>query len=113
MTSLEKKLAFTDAYCDQVIAKVIAGNCDDFASSLGCKQHFLHMKRENIAINGFWRAKKNYAMNVWDSEGLRYHEAKLKVTGLESVKSSTPKLCADWLVSSYSLILAEVLLGFQ
>ena len=48
------------------------------------------MKRENIAERGIWTAKKRYILNVWDSEGVRYEEPKLKMMGIEAVKSSTP-----------------------
>ena len=106
-TDFVKKLDFIDAFCDQVLSKVIAKNCDSLATSLGCKTHYLHMKRENIASQAFYRAKKNYAMNVWDSEGLRFHEAHMKVTGLESVKASFPKVCTKWMEEGYAMILAE------
>ena len=51
------------------------------------------MKRENIAERGIWTAKKRYILNVWDSEGVRYEEPKLKMMGIEAVKSSTPAPC--------------------
>jgi DNA polymerase elongation subunit (family B) len=51
------------------------------------------MKRENIASTGIWTAKKRYMLNVWDSEGVRYQEPKLKMMGIEAVKSSTPAPC--------------------
>ena len=51
------------------------------------------MKRENIANKGIWTAKKRYILNVWDSEGVRYEKPKLKIMGLEAVKSSTPAAC--------------------
>ena len=41
------------------------------------------MKRENIADRGIWTAKKRYILNVWDSEGVRYSEPKLKIMGIE------------------------------
>ena len=53
----------------------------------------MFMKRENIADRGIWTAKKRYILNVWDSEGVRYAEPKLKMMGIEAVKSSTPAPC--------------------
>ena len=53
----------------------------------------MFMKRENIADRGIWTAKKRYILNVWDSEGVRYEEPKLKMMGIEAVKSSTPAPC--------------------
>ena len=51
------------------------------------------MKRENIANKGIWTAKKRYILNVWNSEGVQYAEPKLKMMGIEAVKSSTPGPC--------------------
>ena len=45
------------------------------------------MKRENIADRGIWTAKKRYILNVWDSEGVRYKEPKMKIMGLETARS--------------------------
>jgi len=47
------------------------------------------MKRENIANKGIWTAKKRYILNVWNSEGVQYDKPKLKMMGIEAVKSST------------------------
>ena len=53
------------------------------------------MKRESIADKGIWTAKKRYILNVFDSEGVRYKEPKLKIMGIESVSSSTPQWCRE------------------
>ena len=53
------------------------------------------MKRETIANKGIWTAKKRYILNAWDIEGVRFAEPKLKVMGIEAVKSSTPGACRD------------------
>ena len=47
------------------------------------------MKREVIANKGIWVAKKRYMLNVIDEEGVRLAEPKLKLMGIEAVKSST------------------------
>ena len=38
-------------------------------------------------------AKKRYLMNMLDKEGVRYAKPKLKIMGIEAVKSSTPGVC--------------------
>ena len=53
----------------------------------------MFMKRENIANKGIWTAKKRYILNVWNSEGVQYAQPKLKMMGIEAVKSSTPAPC--------------------
>ena len=51
------------------------------------------MKREVIANKGIWVAKKRYMLNVIDEEGIRLSDPKLKLMGIEAVKSSTPQVC--------------------
>ena len=41
------------------------------------------MKRENIADRGIWTPRNDTSLNVWDSEGVRYDEPKLKIMGIE------------------------------
>jgi len=67
---------------------------------------FLQMKREVIAERGVWTAKKKYVLNVWDQEGIRYDKPKLKVTGLELIKSSTPAICRERLKEAVSIIMS-------
>lgn len=63
------------------------------------KEHLMHMDREAISCpplgskgcGGFWKAKKRYALNVYDMEDTRYAEPHLKIMGMETQQSSTPK----------------------
>jgi DNA polymerase elongation subunit (family B) len=64
------------------------------------------MKRENIADRGIWTAKKRYILNVWDSEGVRYEEPKLKMMGIEAVKSSTPAPCRQMIKDGLKLMMS-------
>ena len=64
------------------------------------------MKRENIADRGIWTAKKRYILNVWNSEGVQYSEPKLKVMGIEAVKSSTPAPCRQMLKDSFKIMMS-------
>ena len=64
------------------------------------------MKRENIADRGIWTAKKRYILNVWDSEGVRYEEPKLKMMGIEAVKSSTPAPCRQMIKDTLKLVMS-------
>jgi len=63
------------------------------------------MKRENIADRGIWTAKKRYILNVWDSEGVRYEEPKLKMMGIEAVKSSTPAPCRTMIKDALKIMM--------
>jgi hypothetical protein len=66
----------------------------------------MQMKRENIADRGIWTAKKRYILNVWDSEGVRYEEPKLKMMGIEAVKSSTPAPCRQMIKDALKLMMS-------
>jgi DNA polymerase elongation subunit (family B) len=66
---------------------------EKLASYVNAYEQKMVMARENIADRGIWTAKKRYILNVWDSEGVRYEEPKLKMMGIEAVKSSTPAPC--------------------
>jgi len=65
------------------------------------------MKRENIANKGIWTAKKRYILNVWNSEGVQYAEPKLKMMGIEAVKSSTPAPCRVAIKEALNVIMNE------
>jgi DNA polymerase elongation subunit (family B) len=65
----------------------------------------MQMKRENIADRGIWTAKKRYILNVWDSEGVRYEDPKLKMMGIEAVKSSTPAPCRKMIKDALKLMM--------
>jgi DNA polymerase elongation subunit (family B) len=65
----------------------------------------MQMKRENIADRGIWTAKKRYILNVWNSEGVAYTEPKLKMMGIEAVKSSTPAPCRKMIKDALKLMM--------
>ena len=65
------------------------------------------MKREVIADKGIWTAKKRYMLNVLDEEGITYEEPKLKVMGIEAVKSSTPEVCRGKIKQAIKLIMTK------
>jgi DNA polymerase elongation subunit (family B) len=66
----------------------------------------MQMKRENIAERGIWTAKKRYILNVWNSEGVQYNEPKLKMMGIEAVKSSTPAPCRQMIKDGLKLMMS-------
>jgi DNA polymerase elongation subunit (family B) len=55
----------------------------------------MEMGREVIADRGIWMAKKRYILNVHNNEGVQYAQPKLKMMGIEAVKSSTPQVVRD------------------
>ena len=91
--SAERVVDFLDAACKDRIEPFIEKSYQELADYVGAYEQKMFMKRENIANKGIWTAKKRYILNVWDSEGVRYEKPKLKIMGLEAVKSSTPAAC--------------------
>ena len=63
------------------------------------------MKREVIANKGIWTAKKRYILNVYNDEGVELKEPKLKIMGIEAVKSSTPAPCRVKIKEALSIIM--------
>jgi DNA polymerase elongation subunit (family B) len=86
----EQIVKFVDKFAGEVMQKVINKSYQDLADYMNSYQQKLIMKREVIADVGVFVAKKRYVLNVHNSEGVQYKEPKLKVTGLELVRSSTP-----------------------
>ena len=85
--------SFLNKICEVEFEKYIESSYETLAKYVNAYDNKMVMKRENIAERGIWTAKKRYILNVWDSEGVRYEEPKLKMMGIEAVKSSTPAPC--------------------
>jgi len=65
----------------------------------------MEMGREVIADRGIWTAKKRYILNVHNSEGVQYAQPKLKIMGIEAIKSSTPEVCRDKFKEIFDVII--------
>jgi hypothetical protein len=88
------------------LEKYIESSYQELATYVNAYDQKMQMKRENIADRGIWTAKKRYILNVWDSEGVRYEEPKLKMMGIEAVKSSTPAPCRKMIKSALKLMMS-------
>jgi len=100
-----KIVEFIDKACKQKIEPYIDASYQELAAMMHAYAQKMHMKRENIANKGIWKAKKMYILNVWNSEDVQYTEPKLKILGIEAVKSSTPAACRDNIKKALSLIM--------
>jgi DNA polymerase elongation subunit (family B) len=94
-----------DMICKKRIEPCIAQSLDELADYLNVATPCLSMVRESIADKGVWTAKKRYILNVFDSEGVRYAKPKLKIMGIEAIKSSTPAICRDVIKHAMSLFM--------
>ena len=89
-TSKQDIVNALDSFCKDKIEPVIEKSYDELHRTLGSYDNRMVMAREAIADIGIWTAKKRYILNVHDNEGVRYAEPKLKIMGIEAIKSSTP-----------------------
>jgi DNA polymerase elongation subunit (family B) len=101
----ESVVSFLDKVAKVELEKYIEGCYQELAEYVNAYEQKMQMKRENIADRGIWTAKKRYIMNVWDSEGVRYSEPKLKIMGIEAVKSSTPAPCRQMIKDALKLMM--------
>lgn len=98
-------VSFLNKICEVELEKYIEGSYQELADYVNAYDQKMQMKRENIADRGIWTAKKRYILNVWDSEGVRYEEPKLKIMGIEAVKSSTPAPCRKMIKDALKLMM--------
>ncbi|MHA2384464.1 MAG: DNA polymerase domain-containing protein, partial [Candidatus Thorarchaeota archaeon] len=91
--------------CEEKLEPFIEESYQELATYVNAYDQKMQMKRENIADRGIWTAKKRYILNVWDSEGVRYSEPKLKIMGIEAVKSSTPAPCRKMIKDALKLMM--------
>jgi len=91
-SDLDKVIQFMDRVCEQKIQPFIDKSYQELADYVHAYDQKMQMKREALSNKGIWTAKKRYILNVFNNEGVQYAEPKLKVMGLEMVKSSTPSV---------------------
>lgn len=105
-TDPKKIVEYIDKVCKKIIEpeinRIFAEIRDIFIHGNG---NFLAMKREVIADKGIWTKKKRYVLSIWDKEGIRYAKPKLKYTGLEMKRSTTPKSAREAMKKCCELIL--------
>lgn len=96
-----------DKIAKEKIQPFIAKAYDELADYLNAFNMEWFMKREAIASEVIFVQKKRYFMSLLDDEGVRMKEPKIKVTGLEAVRSSTPEICRNSLKGIMKTILRK------
>ena len=100
-----KVVELLDKICEDKLEPFIERSYKELADYVAAYDQKMIMKRENIAERGIWTAKKRYILNVWNSEGVQYSEPKLKMMGIEAVKSSTPAPCRTMIKDGLKLMM--------
>jgi DNA polymerase elongation subunit (family B) len=98
---------FLNKICSEHFEDILSKAYGKLFKKMNAYENRMEMAREVIADKAVWIAKKRYFMQVHDNEGVRYAEPKLKVMGVEAVKSSTPQVCRDKFKKIFSIILNQ------
>lgn len=103
----DQKVAFAEKAMAEKIAPYLNDGSNKLAESMNWKKDILIFKLECIADRGIFTAKKKYALHVYSSEGVRYEKPKIKVKGLEMVRTSTPGWVRDELKKAVEVVMTK------
>jgi len=99
-------ISFLDKFGSKAIEPMLEKAFKEFADKSNAYTNRMVMKREAIADRGIWTAKKRYILNVHNNEGVQYAEPKIKMMGIEAVKSSTPQVCRKAMNQMFKIIVS-------
>ena len=108
MLNVKDDLIVVDALDKFIEAKIqpYINKCyEELADMMNAYQQKMQMKRETIANKGIWKAKKMYILNAWNIEGVQYDKPKLKIQGIEAVRSSTPYACREKIKDALGIVM--------
>ena len=100
----ENQVENIDKICTDQFEPMLQKSYQELFERFNCYMPRMEMAREAIADVGIWTAKKRYILNVHNNEGVQYAEPKLKIMGIEAIKSSTPSACRDALKALFKVI---------
>lgn len=96
---------FLDKACMEHFNPMFEKSMADLKKHMNCFDDRMVMEREVIADRGIWQAKKRYILNVHNSEGVQYEKPKLKIMGIEAIKSSTPEVVRGWMKELFPVLM--------
>ena len=103
----EDHVAQIDKICRDQFEPMLQKSYEKLYNDFSCYMPRMEMAREAIADRGIWTAKKRYILNVHNNEGVQYAQPKLKIMGIEAIKSSTPGVCRDALKELFKVIVTS------
>tara|TARA_B100001094_G_C18195588_1_gene810588 strand:+ start:3937 stop:6441 length:2505 start_codon:yes stop_codon:yes gene_type:complete len=95
---------FLDQICKDHFEPKLEKSYKQLNYKMNCYKSRMVMAREAIADRGIWTAKKRYILNVHNNEGVQYAEPKLKIMGIEAIKSSTPQIVRNKLKEVFKIL---------
>ncbi len=105
--SQEKKMKVLVKLGNEKIQPVIEEGYKDLCNYLNGYAQEMKMKMEVVAPRAIWLQKKRYLMAKLYDEGVIYKEPKIKMMGVDAVKSSTPQICRQALKDSIEICLLK------
>ena len=101
----EETIKFMDKICEEKLQPYIDKSYKELADYVNAYSQKMQMKREGLSDKGVWTAKKRYILNVYNNEGVQYAKPKIKVMGLEMIKSSTPSAIREKMWDAVALMM--------
>ena len=105
--SNKKICKFIDNLSEQSIMPVFKDTFDELKTYMNAYEQKMFMEREIIADKVIITGKKRYVANVLNNEGVQYLNPKMKVTGIESRRSSTPKACRNLIEDTLKVMVKD------
>lgn len=106
-SDVQKIINYLDKLSKEVLGPYIHECFEELTAQQNMMSNTMYMKRECIGNRAIWRGAKNYIVNVYNNEGVTYSEPKLKMMGIEAIKSSTPQVCRDAIKQSLKHIMND------
>jgi DNA polymerase elongation subunit (family B) len=103
----EQEVEYLDRVCIKVLEPYINKCYEELREYVNGVAQKMRMKRECIADKGIWTAKKRYILNVYNQEGVAYAKPKLKMMGIEAIRTSTPQVCRDAIKKALEVVMNE------
>lgn len=101
----DKIVDVLDKFAEEKIEKIFEEAYSELFDMMHAFENRMVMKREAISNRGIWTAKKRYILNVLNNEGVKYAKPKLKIMGIEAVKSSTPQVCRERFKEAFQIMI--------
>lgn len=109
----QRVIAQLDKFCEKHILPFIEQSYRELTDYVNAYAHKMSMKREALFDGAIWTSKKHYILNVYNNEGVAYNKPKMKIVGLEAIKSSYPKAAREAQKKAFVYILDNDLQGLR
>lgn len=103
----EQQVAQAIDIADNQIKAVISKSFKNFRETYNHREMVVSMEREVVGDAGIFVGKKRYAINVINLEGIPCDPPYQKITGIDAIKSSTPRIVREALKKSIHMALTQ------